>query len=130
MGVILLLDTHVFLWAVMEPDKLSSYAIRLIENDENELLVSAATTWEIATKHRLGKLPNVYHIVHHYKQTLAHLRADTLPITYIHALKSGSWEVSHRDPFDRMLAAQAYCEKIPLISADTALDSFDISRIW
>ncbi|MHB8263116.1 MAG: type II toxin-antitoxin system VapC family toxin [Acidimicrobiales bacterium] len=130
MGVTLLLDTHVLLWAAMEPEKLSAAAMELLENPENNLLVSAASAWEIATKFRLGKLPHAKAMVRHYGQALTRLRAQSLPVTDAHALQAGSWPIAHRDPFDRMLAAQAHLETVSLVSADSALDEFGIGRIW
>lgn len=130
MGVVLLLDTHVLLWAAMEPDKLSVPARKLLEHPENDLLVSAASAWEIATKFRLGKLSHAKKMVNHYGQVLARLGAKTLAITDAHALQAGSWPISHRDPFDRVLTAQSCLENISLVSADTILDEFGIERIW
>lgn len=130
MGVSLLLDTHVLLWAVMEPEKLSAPVLELLENPKTSLLVSAASAWEIASKFRIGKLPHAKALVQHYGQTLARLSAQSLPITDAHALQAGSWSVAHPDPFDRMLAAQAHLEGIPLVSADVALDLFGINRRW
>ncbi|MHB8255256.1 MAG: type II toxin-antitoxin system VapC family toxin [Acidiferrobacter sp.] len=130
MGVNLLLDTHVLLWALMEPKKLSDSVRKWLENPQNNLLVSTASAWEISTKFRIGKLPHARVLIQRYGQTLARLGAQSLPITDAHALKAGSWPMAHRDPFDRMLAAQAHLEDILLVSADTALDLFGVNRQW
>ncbi len=130
MGITALLDTHVLLWAAIEPEKLSVPAIELLENLENRLLVSTASAWEISTKFRLGRLPHAKSLIRRYGQVLAQLGAHSLPITDAHALKAGSWPIAHRDPFDRMLAAQAQLESITLISADKAMDDFGINRVW
>jgi PIN domain nuclease of toxin-antitoxin system len=102
-----LLDTHVFLWALIEPDRLSPKALRLLEEDGTGVMVSAASAWEIAVKFRLGKLPGAKRLVTDYRQALQGLQAESLAITSEHALKAGSWNTSHRDPFDCMLAAQS-----------------------
>ena len=101
----LLLDTHTLLWALAEPQRLSAHAADLIRDPTNVVLVSAASAWEIATKHRLGKLPGAGPIVAGFVAHLATLRAEELPVRSIHALQAGSFVVEHRDPFDRMLAA-------------------------
>ncbi len=125
-----LLDTHAFLWALIEPDKLSKKARQLMLSDATEIVVSAASAWEIATKFRLGKLSGAKQLLADYAGAMQGLQATTLVVTSEHALKAGSWKVSHRDPFDRMLAAQSVLEKLALISADAAMDQFGIEVIW
>ena len=125
-----LLDTHAFLWALIEPSKLSPKIRRLLEDDGNDVVVSAASTWEITTKFRLGKLPGAKHVVTDYRQALQGLQALQLAITSEHALKAGSWKVAYRDPFDRVLAAQSELEKLPLISCDPEMNQFGIQVIW
>lgn len=125
-----LLDTHVFLWALIDPDKLSSAARKVLANDATQVLVSAASAWEIATKFRLGKLTGAKQIVVDYAAAMQGLQATHLPVTSEHALKAGSWKLAHRDPFDRMLAAQSALERLALISADAAMEQFDIEVIW
>jgi PIN domain nuclease of toxin-antitoxin system len=125
-----LLDTHAFLWALIEPGKLSPKARRLLEDDATDVLVSAASAWEIATKFRLGRVPGAKRVVANYSEALRGLRATQLAITSDHALKAGSWNVAHRDPFDRMLAAQSDLEKLALISCDPAMKQFGIKAVW
>ncbi len=125
-----LLDTHAFLWALLEPDKLSATARQLLEDDTTVVHVSAASAWEIATKFRLGKLPGVKRVLTDYAGALQGLQATQLPVTSEHALKAGLWAVAHRDPFDRMLAAQSALEKLPLISCDPVMTQFGIEVIW
>jgi PIN domain nuclease of toxin-antitoxin system len=126
-----LLDTHVFLWAVMQPRRLSSKVRHLLENDETELVVSAATAWEIATKFRLGKLPDAGAVVADYAGTLRQLRSHELPLTSAHALLASRYTVPHRDPFDRMLAAQTEYEQLTLISRDPVFrEQFGIRTLW
>src|SRR5262245_8690860 len=126
-----LLDTHVLLWALASPAQLSARAAGLIQDPRNDLLVSAASAWEIATKQRLGRLPNAGPIVSAYPAHLAPLRAEELPIRSVHALRAGAFDVAHRDPFDRMLAAQALVEGTPLVTSDSAFAGFSgVETIW
>jgi PIN domain nuclease of toxin-antitoxin system len=127
----LLLDTHVVLWALLVPSRLSRQAAELLQRADSELLVSPASAWEIATKQRLGKLPHAAPIVAAYVAHLAALRAEELPIRSVHAIRAGSFAVDHRDPFDRMLAAQSSLEGIPLLTNDVAFRLFpDVEAIW
>lgn len=125
-----LLDTHVFLWALLEPDKLSPRVRGLLEDDATEVVVSSATAWEIATKLRLGKLTGAKPVVADYAAALHGLQAVELAMTGEHALQAGAWDVPHRDPFDRMLAAQSKLEKLALVSCDPAMEPFGVELIW
>ena len=113
-----LLDTHVLLWALAEPQKLSSSARDILTDPRTDLWVSAASAWEISTKHRLGKLPGAADIIGALDRHLETLGAQRLSIDMHHAARAGSLDWDHRDPFDRMLAAQAELESLPLMSAD------------
>lgn len=127
----LLIDTHVLLWAWRDPARLSNTARELIEDAGTELLVSAASGWELSTKRRLGKLPDAAALVYSYPDNLERLRAHELPISGRHALTAGSFEWEHRDPFDRMLAAQSILEGIPLVTSDRAFDSLPgLHCVW
>lgn len=121
----LLLDTHVLLWAVLEPDKLSANLREALEDSENTLFVSAATAWEIATKWRLGKLSQAASVVRGYELALNGLAALEIPISGEVARQAGLWEVPHRDPFDRLLAAQAVAADLVLASNDAVFSQFD-----
>ena len=125
-----LLDTHAFLWALMQPDKLSAKVRKRLEDPGTEILVSAATAWEIATKFRLGKLPGAGAVLADYDGAITGLRAVELPMRHAHALKAGGYPQAHRDPFDRMLAAQACIEALPLVSRDKALRVFGVELLW
>jgi PIN domain nuclease of toxin-antitoxin system len=126
-----LLDTHTLLWALAEPHRLSPRAERLIRDASTEVVVSAASAWEIATKHRLGRLPHASPIIARYTTHLAMLRAEELPIRSTHALMAGTFNVIHQDPFDRMLAAQAIVEGLHLITDDLAFGVFsELETMW
>ena len=113
-----LLDSHAFLWAVMEPERLSRAARECIENIDNQLVVSAASALEIATKFRLGKLPSAKNLLARFAETIDRLGAASLPISGQHGVTAGLLRHPHRDPFDRLLAAQAVVEHLPIISQD------------
>ena len=126
----LLLDTHSFVWFIEGSPRLSSRARELIEADTAEVFVSAATGWEITTKHRLGKLPNVEALVMDFEGEVRRAGMTGLAITLRHAAMAGSLTGDHRDPFDRILSAQSLCDNLIFISNDEILDRFGISRIW
>ena len=126
----LLLDTHALLWWWGEPELLSERARNLIAQPEHEILASAASAWEIATKVRLGKLRAAASAVPNYLDWLAEDGFVALPITTEHALEAGALVGTHRDPFDRMLAAQAMIEDLELITRDPAIASLGARTIW
>ena len=121
----LLLDTHVLLWALLEPQKLSLELRHTLENSDNTLVVSAASAWEIAAKWRLGKLHHARSVVENYGMALHRLAAVDLPISTAVARQAGLWDVPHRDPFDRLLAAQAMANDFILASTDPAFAQFE-----
>jgi PIN domain nuclease of toxin-antitoxin system len=126
----LLLDTHALLWALAEPHRLSNRASGLIRSPDSEIFVSAVSAWEVATKYRLGKLPGAGAIVEAYHAHLNTLRANELPISAAHALRAGTLVSQHRDPFDRMLAAQAMLEGLPLLTSDAAFGAMPGVETW
>jgi PIN domain nuclease of toxin-antitoxin system len=115
-----LLDTHALLWALAEPARLGPAALTAIEDPTSALLVSSASAWELATKHRLGRLPQADAVLAAYSRHLSRLGARELPMSSEHALLAGALDWIHRDPFDRMLAAQCIIESLTLISPDRA----------
>ena len=121
----LLLDTHVLLWALLEPQKLSLTLRNALEDSDNTLVVSAASAWEIATKWRLGKLQHARSVVENYAMALHRLAAVDRPISTAVARRAGLWDVPHRDPFDRLLAAQAIADELVLASTDPAFSQFE-----
>jgi PIN domain nuclease of toxin-antitoxin system len=125
-----LLDTHTLLWWMTNDPHLSKAAHALIEDDGNISLVSAASAWEIATKVRLGRLPAAANLVQDFVTDLADLRIQILVVTAEHGIRAGLLPGPHKDPFDRMLIAQALTENIPLVSNDRALDGYGVQRLW
>ncbi len=125
-----LLDTHTLLWCFNASPSLSSRARRLIEDGSNEILVSAASAWEIATKVRLGKLTTGEELVSDLGRYLDQLGFEALPISLAHAVRAGRLPGEHRDPFDRMLISQAQAETLPVISNDRIFDEYRVERIW
>lgn len=131
LNVLCLLDTHTLLWALADPPSLGREARQTIEDPSVTLRVSAASAWELATKQRLGRLPQADVIIEGLPQHIRRLGAASLPITMEHATLAGRLDWAHRDPFDRMLAAQAMVESMPLISKDAAFDTLSgIRTIW
>jgi len=126
----LLLDTHTLLWWLADHEALSAAARRLIERPSNTLLVSAASAWEIGTKVRLGKLPGAEDLAADFPNYMAREKFELLSISAEHGIRAGLLPGAHKDPFDRMLAAQCHAENVPLISSDTIFDSFHVRRMW
>ncbi len=125
-----LLDTHALIWAAYQKHLLSSRARKVIQSPRNEVLVSAASAWEIATKYRLGKLPSAGVLAEDFIAQVTSAGYVLLSISPEHALRAGRMTAAHKDPFDRMLASQAIHEDLPLVSNDEQLDQFGVRRIW
>ena len=125
-----LLDTHTLIWATLAPSSLSLEASSLILDEANVILVSAASAWEIATKVRIGKLPGAETLEKEFLDVMEDAGYTLLAIDVESALRAGRLVGKHRDPFDRMISAQALAEDIPVLSADAKLDIFGIRRIW
>lgn len=126
----IILDTHTLLWWWTDDRRLSASARSLISATENRVLVSAASAWEISTKQRLGKLDGLPEVSLRFAELLAADGFEHLPITHVHSLRAGSFDCPHRDPFDRMLAAQSALEMIPLLTRDPAFAQFGIKTLW
>ena len=126
----LLLDTHAFLWWCGPGRQLSRMARGAIADEANDVLVSAASAWEIATKHRLGKLPEAENIVSDIQGTIAGQGFLELDISVIDGVYSGSLPQYHRDPFDRILVAQALTRELVLVSNEALFDRYGVRRLW
>ena len=127
----LLLDTHAFVWAVGEPARLGPVGRDLLQDPANDVLVSAASAWELSTKYRLGKFPEAEPLITQYASVIARLGAEELPVLAVHALRAGGLVWSHRDPFDRMLAAQAMLEGAVLVTKDEAFSGVGgLAVVW
>lgn len=125
-----LLDTHTLIWAVDDPSRLSSPATATLQDPANELLVSAATIWEIAIKVGLGKLTLSQSYGAWTRQALTDLGAVLLPITIECGDVLVALPLHHRDPFDRFLVVQAKVEAVAIVSVDAAFDPYGLNRIW
>jgi len=126
----LLLDTHTLLWWLDGDRRLSLKARRLIANEANAVLVSAASAWEITTKSRLGKLPGARDVAADVVGCIAGQGFVPLDISVLHAQRAGSLAGEHRDPFDRMLIAQGQLEDVAIVSDDQGFDGYGVRRIW
>lgn len=125
-----LLDTHTLLWFGEDDPRLSSSARAALSDEAAEIFASAANAWEIATKHRLGKLPGAAALAADFTGIVDRLGFAQLPISVPHGQLAGALPGPHKDPFDRMLAAQALIESLQLVSNDKAFDAFGVRRLW
>ena len=126
----MLLDTHAFIWWFSGSSRLPLTARRAIADDDNDVLVSAASAWEIATKHRLGKIPNAEELALDINGAIAAQNFQPLPITVDDAARAGALPGPHRDPFDRMLIAQALAHNLVFVSNETRFDRYGVRRLW
>ena len=126
----LLLDTHALLWALEANRRLGANAAAAMGNEENEIVVSAVSIMEIALKHRLGRLPQAARHVADWQTVFEGLAATPLAVSVEHAALAGSLDIPHKDPFDRLLIAQARIERVPIVSNETLFDGFGVERIW
>lgn len=125
----LLLDTHALLWWVANHPSLSVRADRALQESTNEVFVSAASAWEVTTKARLGKL-TAGPLAQDFVGEVRRQGFVPLPITLDHGQRAGSLPGHHRDPFDRMLIAQAQAENLVLVSNETVFDTYGVQRLW
>jgi PIN domain nuclease of toxin-antitoxin system len=127
MGI--LLDTHALVWWMLESSRLSKRAAEILGGTESQILVSAVVAWEIAIKVNAGKI-QPSSLVERLEEAVTGQAFLELPISIDHAIRAGLLPLHHRDPFDRLLVAQAQSLKLPILSADKALDEYDVRRIW
>ena len=126
----LLLDTHTLLWWWADDKQLSKAARKAILDEDNTVLVSAASVWEISTKFRLGKLPIAKPAIEQFHQLIEADGFENLPMTWQHSLLAGGYMCAHRDPFDRMLAAQSEIEKATLVTCNGTFAEFNTKVFW
>jgi len=126
----LLIDTHALLWWLADDPALPLSARKHLSRAGNTVLVSSASAWEIATKFRIGKLPGAGDLLADFAGYMARERFEGLPISTDHAVRAGLLPGPHKDPFDRMLIAQAQAENLPLLSNDVAFDAYSVRRLW
>ncbi len=126
----LLLDTHALIWWMSAPSLLSAAAAGALRNRDNDVKVSAASAWEIATKYRLGKLPSLAPIINNLADEVRAEGFQLLDIGFQHGCLAGTLRHDHRDPFDRMLIAQSLLDGLTLVSNETLFDDFAVDRLW
>jgi PIN domain nuclease of toxin-antitoxin system len=125
-----LLDTHTLIWWMTSDPHLSKVGRGLITDRANTAVISAVSAWEIATKVRLGRLPSAAELIEDFVGEMERQRIAILDVSAKHGIRAGSLPGPHKDPFDRMLIAQALGENIPILSNDQALDGYGITRLW
>jgi PIN domain nuclease of toxin-antitoxin system len=125
-----LLDTPALLWLAFEQQSLSSHVLQVVASDKNEIFVSAATAWEITTKYRNGRLDFASALALNFVPRVTSAGYQLMAISSEHAVRAGLLPGNHKDPFDRMIAAQAIHEDMPLLSTDTQFDQFGVRREW
>ena len=124
----LLLDTHVFLWVQTAPERLKGQ-LALVEDERNELIVSAASSWEIAIKHQLGRLPLPEAPARYVPSRIQMIGAQSLPVEHSHALAVAELPTLHGDPFDRLLVAQAQLENLTILTANETVAQYPVATI-
>lgn len=125
-----LLDSHALLWWWFDPDRLSTAVRELLRDPATPVLVSAASVWELSLKHHQGKLPELSGAIADLPGLLQADGFEGLPISLAHGLRAGGYSQPHRDPFDRMLAAQAELDRLVLLTADPQLSTFPCQTLW
>jgi len=126
----LLLDTHAFLWWLAGDKRMTSRSRAAIADEANDIYVSAASAWEVATKVRLGKLQGAEFIAQEFGEHLALQGFTGLDITVEHGQRAGNLPGPHRDPFDRMLIAQAQAANLTVVSNEAVFDRYGVVRLW
>ena len=125
-----LLDSHTLLWWILEDSSLSREARDAIADTGNTMLVSAASAWELAIKFRLGRLPDAADLVLNFSSEVENERFELLPVSAEHGIRAGLLPGPHKDPFDRMLIAQAQAENIPIITNERVFEAYGVRRLW
>jgi PIN domain nuclease of toxin-antitoxin system len=126
----LLLDTHTIFWVLMDRVALSATSLAAIDSDDNDVYVSVASAWEMAIKVGIGKWPEAAPLVANFENEMLLPRFGILPITISHARAAGQMQAAHKDPFDRLLAAQAIVERLTLVTADEKVQGLGAPWLW
>jgi PIN domain nuclease of toxin-antitoxin system len=126
----ILLDTHALLWWLSDDPALTRPARKIIADIRNTVIVSAASAWEIGTKVRLGKLPTANDLAADFSGHLDREGFQSMAISPEHGIRAGLLPGPHKDPFDRMLIAQAQAENMPIITNETIFESYGVRHIW
>lgn len=124
-----LLDTHVWLWMQASEERIRPDVLVTLRDPRNVLLLSAASSWEIAIKWQMGRLPLPEPPSSYVPTRMLRSGVDGLPIAHAHALHVATLPAHHRDPFDRLLVAQAQVERIPIVTSDTVFGAYDVTVI-
>ena len=125
-----LVDTQIWIWMRSAPARLSRRARRILTDERNEIVLSAATAWEITLKVAIGKLRLPCPVEEFVVTRAVATRVTPLPITQLHVIESAGLPLHHRDPFDRVLVARAHLEGMPLMSADQVFEAYDVKMLW
>jgi PIN domain nuclease of toxin-antitoxin system len=126
----LLLDTHALIWFALGSPRMSATARSAIESLDNDVIVSAASAWELTTKVRIGKLPVAAKFAVEFREKVRGLGFQELAVTVEHGQRAGLLTGAHKDPFDRMLIAQALTENLEIVSNEQVFDEYHVRRIW
>lgn len=125
-----LLDSHTLLWWILNEPLLTDEAREVISENHDSILISAASAWELAIKFRLGRLPRAADLISDFSNAVESEGFQLLPVSAEHGIRSGLLPALHKDPFDRMLIAQAQAESIPIISNDKVFEHYGVRRLW
>ena len=126
----ILLDTHAFLFWLLDSERLSRRAREVFKDSGNDLLWSAASSWEVSIKYALGRMEKTKPPKEFFPEQLRQQRIGSLPVEHAHAFRVAELPLHHRDPFDRLLVAQAQMERIPILSRDSAFRDYDVEVMW
>lgn len=126
----LLLDTHAFIWWMTNDTALPASTRKMIGDEENSIFLSAATAWEMTIKYKIGKLPVVAGFIADVPSAIEEQGFIELPISIAHGQMAGALDGHHKDPFDRMLIAQALADDLTLVSNDMQFDAYGVTRLW
>jgi PIN domain nuclease of toxin-antitoxin system len=125
-----LLDTHTFLWALRSPDEIADRARAILADPGSELLISIVIPWEIAIKSGVGKLENISNLLEDFESQVTAGGFRVIETSVRQAIRSGTLPLHHKDPFDRLLIAQALDLDVPILSCDSIFDRYSVRRVW